>query len=435
MKRVFVLMVICAGFMASPALAQTSCIPKELRTSLETSKKAGSEKLQDAKEEYAKAKELADRPIGSREKERAQVASQAAFKKFKDAEIKSSAQNEMAGPLLALAPCPPHADTASTATAQTQAPYAAEFADLRGTLKWNQRLLIILSFLFIAAIILLYISLRRVAKRIDSSLYDCAIRLKDAAETQTDRIQNFLSRIQARSTAETHGAPLSPKSGGKIPKTQFSPQAAESVEPTAGKAAHEYASTDSLTGSSTRMLQQAHDPPGHAPTSPSQRSHSNVNTHYGVASKISPPLLLGEEDFDGQLAESEIWPIVLPVAGSLVETLPNLDTASLTRELMSEIERSRPGVAKRMRSIGFQAISGRLAQDGRETSRNPEMFAVELPSRILLFPSPRGKYKQAFDTYFEGANNENWKECIQPALVQKTGDNLLSVIERGISGR
>ena len=163
---------------------------------------------------------------------------------------------------------------------------------------------------------------------------------------------------------------------------------------------------------------------------------ANGNPQPHAAGRAKPPIpgLPNEEDFDEQLNENEIWPIVLPIAGNLVETESNLNAASLTQELMRSVESSRPGIARKMRELGFQTISGRLAPDGRETSRNPEMFAVELSGRTLLFPSPRSKYKQSFDTYFDGASMQNWKNCLRPASVQKTGDNLLSVIERGFCG-
>ena len=79
-------------------------------------------------------------------------------------------------------------------------------------------------------------------------------------------------------------------------------------------------------------------------------------------------------------------------------------------------------------------ISGRVSPDGREITRDPEMFAIELSGRTLLFPSPRGGYRPAFDAYFERANVASWNRCLQPALMQKVGDNLLSVIARGICG-
>ena len=425
MKYVWELLVICASFMASPAIAQASCIPKELRDSLEASKKAGFDNLTGAKEEFSKAKAAADRLVVGPKKEEANRTASAASKKSADAAIRVAAQSEMVDPLLRLTLCAQHlghpTDTAPAAnptaqpfnaTAQTQATYTAEFADLRNTVKWNQHLLIFLIFLFIAAIILLYILSGTLGKSIDSSLYKCAKGVKEATKTQIDRIQELLAVIPYR--------------------------AAESMQPTAGKGAPEQPPTPPPSAvSGALMPQQAHHQGGQTDMPPSPGSLiSDGNTQPCVAAKATtlPALLPNEEDFDSQFNEAEIWPIVLPMAALIVVTDKNLTTDILTQTFMRTVESSRPGLARKMRKIGFQSISGRVAPDGRETTRDPEMFAVELSGLTLLFTNPRGKYKQSLDTYFEGANMHNWKNCLRAAVVEKTGDNLLTVIERGNCG-
>ena len=451
MIHLWVLLVICAGLMASPAMAEGSCIPKELRNSLEDSKKAALENQKAANAEYLKEKAAADALADGPKKVKANSTALVALKRFADAEVKAKAQSDLADPLIKLAVCvqpsgllnetaPATNSTAQhhNATAQTQAAYTAEFADLRSTLKLNQQLLIFLIFLFIAAIILLYILLSTLAKHINSSLHKYAMRIKETAETQTDSIRNFLTRIPSRSTTETQAAPVSSKTGGQSDKMQLTPQTAESMHPTAGKAAPAQPATPPPSAvSGALMPQRAHHQGGQIDMPPSPGSLiSNGNTQHSAAAKApaAPAFLVGDEDFDWQLNEPEIWPIVLPMAALIVATDKNLTTAVLTQTLMRTVESSRPGLARKMREIGFQAISGRLAPDGRENTRDPEMFAVELSDRTLLFPSPRGKYKQSLDTYFEGASMHNWKNCLRAAVVQKTGDNLLTVIERGICG-
>ena len=440
MNQVVALAVICAGFMASPALAQDSCIPKELRDSFDALRTSGSEELKAANEKLEKARGADSL---AQAKDKAKSALRVASEKVKEAEIKVKTLAAMAEPFGNLAPCALHLSLAPDmglatrtpvqppgAEAHAQTAFAAQLADLRNSVKWNQKLLtflIFLIFLVMTAIVLLYVSLQTFAKRIN-----------EAVAAQTDHILRIRARNPSPAMAETDAAAASPKASGQSLKSESGAHAAESMQRSAGKASPKQPPTALSPGSGPRIPQQAHDQGGQAHVSPSQGPLiSNGNTQYAVAAKAktAPESLFFEDDVDGQLSESEIWPILLPIAGNLVAAVQNLDSASLTRELMKEIEHSRPSLALRIRSLGFQAISGRLAPDGRETSRFPEMFAVEMAGRILLFPSPRSNYKSSFDAYFEGATTENWRECIQPARVQKTGDNLLSVIDRGISGR
>ena len=416
MKPAWVLLSVFAGFAAPPVMAQINCIPKEVRTSLESSKQGGLDNLSLAQGEYSSAKAAASIiTAGDAKKAAADRKVQDGFKKLANAETSVIAQSQMASRLLQLDTClqPYHssADTATAASAaakplsakpETTAGYVSGFPELDSKVEWNQRLLIFLIFLFILASALLFVALLRWVKRVDSSLQKCAMRIREVTQTQTEFMHIFSARTPSQSAATQHAVAASPKGSGQIPERQSSAQD-----------------------------RQANVPPFQGTLI------SNGNTQYAPAAKAktAPESLFIEDDSDGELSESEIWPILLPMAANLVETVPNLDSASLTRELIKEIECSRPGLAKSILNLGFEAISGRLAPDGRETSRNPEMFAIELTGKILLFPSPRSNYKSSFDAYFEGANTDNWRGCLQAARVQKTGDNLLSVIERGISGR
>ena len=446
-----VLLVICAGLMTSPAMAEGSCIPKELRNSLEDGKRAALDNQKAANTDYLKAKAAADALAEGPKKVAASKTAQAASKRYADAEVRAKVQTEIADPLIKLDVCaqpvgllketaPATNSTAQyqTATGQTQAAYTAEFADLRSTMKWNQQLLIFQILFSLAAIILLYIVIGTLAKRVNSSLSKYSARIMHAAETQTEAIRNLLTRIPSRPAAETHVAPQSPKTGDQSHKLQTSPHAADSMHPTDDKAAPARPATPPQSAvSGAPVPQRAQNQGGLTDMPPSPGALiSNGNTQHSAATKAvtAPAFPVSEEDYDWQLNGPEIWPIVLPMAALIVATDRNLTTAVLTMTFIRTVESGRPGIARKMREIGFQSISGRLAPDGRENTRDPEMFAVELSDRTLLFPSPRGKYKQSLDIYFEGASMHNWKNCLRPAVVQKTGDNLLTVIERGICG-
>jgi hypothetical protein len=171
---------------------------------------------------------------------------------------------------------------------------------------------------------------------------------------------------------------------------------------------------------------------------PTPQATAHLGGTRPVGGHLAPttvPVPTSPPDPHEDIRPEQVWALVLPLAANLTETVSGLDSAELTHQLLLQASQLSSAIAQHLKKLGFTHISGRLAPGGKESNRNPEMFAVELFDRTLLFPSPRGKYKQAFDQYFENANSDNWRQCLVPARVQKTGDNLLEVIQRGISGR
>lgn len=395
MNSVLVLAVIWAGFIASPALAQVGCIPKELNESVEALQKSGLEE-QKAANEKLKFTESTFQKATDATRRVAQAAVWAAAENFKLAQMKVKTQLTHVELVRRFTVCPTASDSKAAAssvlpdaipnaTVTTPAADLVALPALHSVAKWNQLLLIFLIFLVMTAVVILCFALRKIVKGIS-----------EADDKQKERFVKIVNLYQSRATAE--------------------PGASTKMRPSAGKATPAPPSRDPCNSS----LNKAYSEPAQdtmKPVSP----ESQVNHD-------------GQDDVDAELNEQEIWPILLPIAGNLVESYPNLDSASLTPKLWEEIKRVRPGLVPRLREIEFKTISGRVSPDGREITRDPEMFAIELSGRTLLFPSPRGGYRPAFDAYFERANVASWNRCLQPALMQKVGDNLLSVIARGICG-
>lgn len=453
MKLILVLAIVSGTLIAAPApaAAQGPCIPKEMRENVEADREASAEELKAARTKFEQAKKL-ETSAPDKDKEKAKNAARAASEKLRDAEIKAAIVNGLSDRVAKFYSCAqaqpaaPELATAAQTGANSQKAISlppgllSELSEIRSSMRAYMQLLLLLVLLIVASIVGLFLYLRTALRRMDEAASE---RSRQDGGTPPIRTQAPHAPEPVRPPA-TPSKPSSPTQrvqtgalGSDLPQQPINrqvPPRQPSTSPSTGSIG---AGRPQVVGGMVDPYRPAGQPqlfpPPQAPTP--LVSNGNGPDTDTWRKRIQPSAVSGFEDFDEQLSEAEIWPILLPMAANLVETVPNLDSASLTRELLLSIERSSPSLAKNLRRIGFQLISGRLAPNGKEVSRNPEMFAIELPGRTLLFPSPRSRYKQAFDTFFEGATTENWRECIQPARVQKTADNLLEVVERGISGR
>lgn len=421
MNRILVLVVLFAGFIGAPVAAQDSCIPKESRDNAASVKTKAVEELTAARKKLEESKS-AENSARGKGKDIAKRNTSSAETLVREMEIRESRAVKTADGMAMYSTCATSVNptpaiaaaefTSSGMVALTKSEDLANLSELSSLARFNKWLLIALVGLVVAAIVGQLLSLRAILKRTNQM-----------AKESSERGSNSSNPSQTVAT---------PENGSSVP--QLRPNVADHSPDYAGGHAKQdqYASGNAPDRPPPAPAPQI-SPPPFAPIGLISNGNNGDSQTERTSAQAGAVSLI--DDFDDQLTEPEIWAILLPQAANLMETLRNLDSANLTRELLASINQTSPSLARNLHRIGFQLISGRLAPNGKEVSRNAEMFAIELAGRTLLFPSPRSKYKQAFDTFFEGANTENWRGCIQPARVQKTVDNLLVVIERGVSGR